>query len=464
MIIDRRSFLKFSALGASTYFLPQFSWAQTNKDPHQVLHIHFSGAMDFTYGFDARPLAMTKANLLQNYMNEEPYVWTAPVGGNKTLATSLTKPLQTHAQDFSIINGIYVDSVFASHPQAENLLFTGNAFGGDSYLPYMNLYTGHKKTPLDGLKSEVGFFFLAASNMGGHLPFGSTSIGELADKLKKNQLDSKSYGSEFLQQRLQEIGSGTGKFSEGVRRMATAQNDSAVLSQQITKTNLKIDPSQDADIQFLNLFNAMSQQKSIRTGLMVVSTLTDQEFDLSFDTHAAESAKEQPQRYKIVYQRLANILDHMKKTPYSSKESLFDVTTVIVTTEFGRTMRQLQAPIDNTGTDHNTFCTSFMIAGKGIKGGQIIGESDFHTPTERLSEAHMAIDKQKINIVAKPFDFTKQEVVHELPKTFDPKQYMNVGSVINTIFDVTGVDKSHYRKSGNGVAAQILPSLTKLIK
>lgn len=462
MIIDRRSFLKYGALGASTYFLPQFSWAQSSESAHQVLHIHFSGAMDFTYGFDARRLSMTKANLLQNYLNAEPRVWTAPVGGNTTLATSLTTPLDRHARDFSIINGIYVDNVFAAHTQAENLWFTGNAFGGDTYLPFINLNTPTPKAPLDGLKNQ-SYMYFQTQNMGGHLPFGSQSTAQLSQKLKYNGINEKSDSHQYLKQRLQDIGKGSGKFSEGVRRMAQAQTDSVTLAEQLTKTNMTIDPKLDQDEQFLTLFNQLSQQKSIRTGLITISSVGPNN-EYRFDTHDMQSAALQPESYRLVFERIARIFDIMKRTAFSATESLLDVTTVVVTTEFGRTMRQMGVAIDATGTDHNTFCTSAIIAGKGILGGKLIGASDYHSPTERLSNAHLSIDKYKLNIMARPFDFATQSIVEAKPETFNIAHYLNVGSIINTIFDITHVDKSLYRKIGNGTAAKILPSLTTLIK
>ncbi|MCC6138177.1 MAG: DUF1501 domain-containing protein [Bdellovibrionaceae bacterium] len=464
MLIDRRSFLQYSALGASTYFLPQWSWAQNAIDTHQLLHIHISGAADFTYGFDARPLEMTLEGLLQNYNNVEPDIWTAPVGGKTTLASAQTRALLPLKNDFSIINGVYVDSLFANHPQAENLWFTGSAFGGPTYLPFINGMSLQKKTPLDGLKMGPQFF-INTNNMGSHLPFGSTSTTELAEKLKKEKMQSSSPAMQFLQERLRLISSGKGKFSEGAGRMGQALQDSITLSEQITKTNLAIDPHADRDIQFLNLFKEFSQQKSIRTGLIAINGMNpDEEFALSFDTHDATSAKAQPDLFKYLYERIARILTYMKSTEFSSTESLLDVTTVIVTTEFGRTMRQNFVAIDATGTDHNALCTSVLIAGKGILGGKIVGESDFRSSRDILSGAHLKVDPKKMNIMARPFDFAKQEAVKELPEDLNANHYLNVGSVINTLFDVTGVDKSVYRKIGNGAAAKVLPSLTTLIK
>ncbi len=57
-----------------------------------------------------------------------------------------------------------------------------------------------------------------------------------------------------------------------------------------------------------------------------------------------------------------------------STRGLLDDTLVVVTGEFGRTPRINK----NTGRDHWPNCYSTVLAGGGIKGGQVYGESDKH--------------------------------------------------------------------------------------
>ena len=72
---------------------------------------------------------------------------------------------------------------------------------------------------------------------------------------------------------------------------------------------------------------------------------------------------------------------------------MFDVTTVMVASEFGRTLRAPDAPIDNTGTNHNQFSNSILLGGKGIRGGMVIGASDLRRRDRRRSrKAHLALD------------------------------------------------------------------------
>jgi uncharacterized protein (DUF1501 family) len=56
---------------------------------------------------------------------------------------------------------------------------------------------------------------------------------------------------------------------------------------------------------------------------------------------------------------------------------LLETTLVVVTGEFGRTPR-INAPGLNPGRQHWPSCYSAILAGGGIRGGAVYGESDAH--------------------------------------------------------------------------------------
>ncbi len=87
--------------------------------------------------FDARPLSMTRAGKIQNYLGEEPGVWTGR-NGVTTLATRLVAPLRPFRDRFSVLNGVYMTPSFDGHLQNMNFLFSGSPFGGDSFIPHLN--------------------------------------------------------------------------------------------------------------------------------------------------------------------------------------------------------------------------------------------------------------------------------------------------------------------------------------
>jgi hypothetical protein len=124
-------------------------------------------------------------------------------------------------------------------------------------------------------------------------------------------------------------------------------------------------------------------------------------------------------------------------------------------------MRQLGRPIDDTGTDHNPLSNSVLIGGAGIKSGLVLGASDFQTATETLSGAHQALDPEGLKIMGRPFDFATSKPRTDLPATFDPADYLQVASVINTVYSLFGVASDKWRLVERGGA--VAPVLSALL-
>ena len=161
MTPSRRDFLKISLGGAGTLLLPGSTFlqaAEPHNEPHFFLMIVLNGGADSSYMFDARPLSMTKAGKIQNYLGQEPSPWIGR-NGVSALATSLIKPFVPFRDRFSVLNGVYMTPSFDGHLQNMNFLFTGNAFGGDSFIPHLNLpETGReptRKRPRSAIPSGV---------------------------------------------------------------------------------------------------------------------------------------------------------------------------------------------------------------------------------------------------------------------------------------------------------------------
>ena len=79
MIPSRRDILRFGAFGAGTLLLPRASFPAplaADADPHFFLLVVLNGGADSSYMFDARPLSMTKAGKIQNYLGKEPVSYT----------------------------------------------------------------------------------------------------------------------------------------------------------------------------------------------------------------------------------------------------------------------------------------------------------------------------------------------------------------------------------------------------
>ena len=167
-----------------------------------------------------------------------------------------------------------------------------------------------------------------------------------------------------------------------------------------------------------------------------------------FDVHAPELAKAQPALFGGAIDKLAVLLRGLAETPFDKKRSIFDVTTVMVASEFGRTLRAPDMKIDATGTNHNQYSNSILMGGKGVRGGMVIGASDMADVSAPVSKAHLAVDPVLEKAVGRPFDFATLRPRADLPEAFDIDDYLTIGSVINTLYSVFNVPKSHYRSMG----------------
>jgi hypothetical protein len=182
--------------------------------------------------------------------------------------------------------------------------------------------------------------------------------------------------------------------------------------------------------------------------------------DQQIDNHAPQSARTQAPTYTEVCNRIARVFRFLASTPYDGAQSLLDVTTVVIGSEFGRTMRQLGQPITDTGTDHNPLSNTILVGGSGIKTGLVIGASDFQSATEALSGAHDALDPARVKAMGRPFDFASGQPRTDLPGEFSPKDYLQVASVVNTVYSLFDVPQDKWRLvERNGDVAPLLSTL-----
>src|SRR5262249_34873659 len=135
-------------------------------------------------------------------------------------------------------------------------------------------------------------------------------------------------------------------------------------------------PPSDPLLETMDLVGNLFRVGLSRAAVLPLGDFTD------FDVPAAGDPKNQPQVFTSIVSRIVKVFDYLRNTPFDATRSLFDVTTVLVGSEFGRTLRQENMPIDNTGTDHNALCNSFLLAGKGIRSGLVLGASDFRSSAE----------------------------------------------------------------------------------
>jgi hypothetical protein len=452
---NRRGFIKYGLAGLGTLMVPRFSFGSfTADEPHFFLQIFISGGADSSYLFDARPFEMTAAKLMQNYNSKEPMKFTG-ANGTSAYAPDHTQSLLKHFDRFSILNGVHMAMTFDGHGQNTDQFFTGSPFGGESFVPHLNLErSNHQRTPVDCIRS--GSMFSNTTNDGGTVPLTPESTGPLVKML--NNLPTDDGDPELntlMDDRLKANAAGNGRFSETSKMMMDAIAQMPNLHQQLKKINPS-DPNQEPDARFVKFLNDLFQSKIAQSAILVV----EQNQTTIFDTHDAMSAQVQPKLFGTISDRFAKIFSAMRETAYDSQRSMLDVTTIVVSSEFSRTMRQENVAIDQTGTDHNPYTNSMIIGGKGIVPGCIFGESDYAVSTEVLSGAHKQLDAKGLRLMGRPFDMNTGRVRSDLPMTYAMTDYLNVDSVINTIYECFGMPSTMHRiPVRNGPPAPILKAL-----
>ncbi|MCX6130975.1 MAG: hypothetical protein NTX25_18195 [Proteobacteria bacterium] len=345
--INRRKLISLGAQGLGAACLP--SWfsqtaAAETDEPHFFLEIFFPGGLDGLYTFDARSLAMTQAGLIANYQSAEPVLLTGK-NGNKTLVTKLIDPLKPFLDRFSVLNGVIMDPGFDGHDNNINYLLSGNSFGGESMLPHINQVGS--RTPLDYVSTGGVYIGQNISNSSNSASLNPASANGLAKRLSGQfSLDSSSSNMAFMKSRMAANAGGKGRFSAGAKAMGEGLDKAPQLSNSLKMLAASPEGS-ERTLEIATLIGELFKHNSCKSVQLVIdsSVISGLGFDLNLDTHSADLAKQSVEMIGPCMTALAKIIKYLSNTPYNSKLSLLDVTTVLVGTEFGRSMRS-EAKID----------------------------------------------------------------------------------------------------------------------
>jgi len=349
MRVTRRDFFAEagrSAAGLCTgvFLLPSWLEADTGPDPQFFLQIFVPCGMDSSYLFDGRPLSMTQAGKIQNYLGEEPSLWQGQ-NGQRTLATRLARKLAPYRDRFSVINGVIMTTAFDGHSQNVNYMFSGNPFGGDSFIPDLN--QGDSPLSLDTiLQGQVRGSF---RNLDKTVPLSAESAARLVQKNKSvPALNPNNPALAFIRSRMAANGLGAGGYSTGSGLLARAYDESQRLSTQLAGINMSfVSGENDAEGRFLEMMAKFFTKRVSRSALIAFDT------EDAVDTHDPGRAGRQPGTYDQITTRLSRIFKFLEQTEFLPGRNLWEFTTVAVASEFGRTMRQGARPVNQTGTDHN---------------------------------------------------------------------------------------------------------------
>lgn len=461
ILIPRRDFL---TLGGSSLALLTTSGAMAlpslrSENPFNtapsarkfVLFVVVEGGWDPTCLCDARPRSMTDANLIQNYFPEHPEPLLG-VNGGSCLVSSAFSPLKGlfHDRHFSILNGVLMAVGNDGHPQNINYIFTGNPFGGDSFLPHLS---ASGNFPLSYLQMG-NLFGLSVVNGASAISMDVENARAFADATRAvpaPDLNSPLYS--YLNERNLFNSRGNGKLSQGVSRFRTALASVSSVREKIASIELNGLEGLSETQRQMRLVHSFYKSALTNAAMIKVNN------DIFVDAHDVTTATTQPTSYLKIAERIAEVFTYLRDTKLigGEDESLLSQTTVVVTSEFSRTMRQNGVPITATGTDHNPLNNSVILGGRGVQGGQIIGESDFQHETEILSNAHLSQDPFRFRLMGRPFNFDDLSPVRTPYERFELGNYLSFASIGNTLMSAHGVDPVHFWKNErNGPVSPLL--------
>ncbi|WP_394844813.1 DUF1501 domain-containing protein [Pendulispora brunnea] len=497
--VSRRGILQLGAFTAAAASIPfaRLAIAQGAAPRHFFLHILISGGIDSSYLFDARPLRMTDKGRHANYLYKNSRK-SIPTGvdaariemegsnGTKTLRTSLVNPLMAHAADFSILNGVLMSKDADGHGSNARYAITNQSNEGfDSFLPMVGERSGF---PIEAVL--FGFLPDGASpgaNFSKSIQFRGSEANGIGRALANGpKIEEDSALIRHIQQRQLANAQGTGMFSEGSKKLHSALRSAPSLSSALQRA-VGTGATSGVDL----LAGVAIAFDYFRSGVTSAATVVYNR-DPILDVHGADSAAGtqiellggslgtgSSTTEPGVTQNLARLFELLKGTPVDPNNpqspSFFDVTTVCIHTEFARTMVNLGfgGDVGNTGTDHNPLSNTVILAGNGIRGGLILGESDCTDVDDNgnilnVSGAHFSREGTTNNmelrkVMGKPFDFATMKARSDLPATFQATDYLNFSSVANTVMDIFGIDRQQqFRVGGN--QAPILTTLRKPIQ
>ncbi len=167
----------------------------------------------------------------------------------------------------------------------------------------------------------------------------------------------------------------------------------------------------------------------------------------SLDTHSDHVGNHLAAQ-TLSWEKVAALFTLFKATPFrSSGESLFDRTTFMVTSEFSRT----SALNASKGKDHNPLTNSVLLAGRGVRGGQTVGASKLVTK----AESNIGMSYQ----IGLPFDFNTQTVSSPLDPKASARTFITPTIVIRTLTEICSVDWGAFQS-----VPKSTPFLTGLVK
>lgn len=394
--MNRREFLKKTLLSSSVLLASKFDnnlLAQTlmnantnSEDPHLLLVLRINGGWDTLMTFDCR----TKEEYTSSkFTNSEFFAFDNRFGSKKhgdCYLGNVFAPMYPYLDDMAIVNGLMMNYGNSVHEINRAYMTSGNQDSSSNFATFTLAqalskgnthrvaYRMEYEPLLDGGYSQK----VAAANL--------TSYKANQTDPYQSLITDEDEISSFQKNILME----NSKEQKSIESMVT-------YIEQLTK---EINPSSEGHKQ------ASYAIAGLASGFLK-SAQIDFVNDGELDTHSGHQSR-QNSTLTSAFTTLAKLIAWMKKTPYkndpSIKKSVFDVTTILITSEFSRTAW----PEGGDGTSHNQFNNSCLLLGKNVNGGKVIGKSEVYKASEITSGGYNSMYH------AAPFDFKAQKALSKM--------------------------------------------------
>ncbi len=300
------------------------------------------GGMDVTLGLDpwtapALPLA---TDMFIEYRPDE----VLSAGGVRLGPAGA--PLLAHAGDFSVVNGVFMSQVDNGHIASLDYICAGSTAGTAPSLP----------VEIARSTTEGAFGVLADRTLAlGDRVVPNSMLEDLKELPKRVDLSA-------LLEKIAAPGSRTA-FASAIARVLSSGAE--------TRAFIR-------NMQSFGPAEALTDAQVLAAAFMsdVASCAQIEVSSGQLDTHANHVGTHKTQQTDV-WTKVAELFQLFKNTKYGPG-SLFDHTTFLVVSEFARTPALNGAG----GKDHNPLTNSVLLAGRGIKGGQVIGASRLVTAAE----------------------------------------------------------------------------------
>jgi len=343
--MNRRDLLR---LGALTPFLSLPRLARANSDGRRLLTIFVRGGWDPSFVFDS--------HFDSPWVDSPPDTTVSNVSGIE-FADSGSRPsvrefFERYGAQACVVNGIAVGSI--SHVKCEQLLLTGSresnaadlcslvahGVGSEKLLPYVVL-SGPR------IPGKHGKYITSLDSSFSAVLRGDNRTVPLRDDLILAYIEEE--GAQRIDLRSEE-------YLEALHRRQQLDSFADLLNVPETVT-------MEEQIQIVA--NILS--RDLAQSIMLEA---DKPLMTHWDSHE-DNDNNQQRCFEHLFQRLNLLFSTLESNSDQNGTPLIDTTTVLVTSEMGRTPKYNSS----MGKDHWPY-TSMMLFGAGVAGGRVLGKTD----------------------------------------------------------------------------------------